>query len=181
VGVGLLVVLALVLWLLKWWSRRRLLASQEPPVPAHVRARQHLDAALRLISQPREFSFAVSDALRGYLEERFRLRAPERTTEEFLRELEVTGALLPDQKQALAGFLEQSDLVKFARYEPNEDALRELHAAALRLVDETALTMSLETATPPVVPPGTVPAIPPAPAPAASSPAETNVPPPSTP
>ena len=42
-----------------------------------------------------------------------------------------------DQKQSLGVFLESCDLVKFARFEPNEDALRQLHEAALRLVDET--------------------------------------------
>ena len=58
-----------------------------PPVPAHVRAKQKLEEALALISQPKEFCVLVSDTIRFYLEERFDFRAPERTTEEFLREL----------------------------------------------------------------------------------------------
>jgi len=41
------------------------------------------------------------------------------------------------QKQSLAEFLERCDLVKFARFEPTESALRELHESALRLVHET--------------------------------------------
>jgi hypothetical protein len=146
------VLVALLAWLVIALTRRRQQAALEPPVPPHVRARQQLDAALRLIGQPREFSFALSLALRTYLEERFRLRAPERTTEEFLRELELTAALLPDQKTALGGFLEQSDLVKFARYEPTEETLRELHGAALRLVDETALGGPVESVVPPASP-----------------------------
>ena len=108
-----------------------------PPVPPHVRARQKLEAALLLISDPRAFCIAVSDALRVYLEERFQLRAPERTTEEFLRDLQKTPALNETQKQSLAAFLEQCDLVKFARFEPPESALRDLHESALRLVHET--------------------------------------------
>jgi hypothetical protein len=74
-----------------------------------------------------------------YLEERFQLRAPDRTTEEFLQDLRRTTALDDTQKTALTGFLEHCDLVKFARFEPSEDVLRGLHESALRLVDETSL------------------------------------------
>ena len=72
-----------------------------------------------------------------YLEERFQFRAPERTTEEFLRELDGTDLLLPDQKESLGNFLASCDLVKFAKYEPGENELRELHGSAVRLVEET--------------------------------------------
>ena len=79
----------------------------------------------------------MSDTARFYLEERFDFRAPERTTEEFLRELAGTKLLLPDQKESLGEFLESCDLVKFAKYEPGEKELRELHYSAVRLVEET--------------------------------------------
>jgi hypothetical protein len=115
-----------------------LFKKPEPkPIPAHVRARQRLHAALHHISDPRAFCFEVSEALRVYLEERFELRAPERTTEEFLLELKASNALNVEQKHSLAAFLESCDLVKFARFEPHETALRELHDSALHLVDET--------------------------------------------
>jgi hypothetical protein len=96
-----------------------------------------LQDALALIAQPKPFVIAVSDAARAYLEERFTFRAPERTTEEFLRELQATDRLLPDQKESLGNFLASCDLVKFAKYEPGEPELRELHASAVRLVEET--------------------------------------------
>ena len=108
-----------------------------PPIPAHVRAKQKLEEALALISQPKEFCVLVSDTIRFYLEERFDFRAPERTTEEFLRELGETDLLLPEQKESLGKFLESCDLVKFAKYEPRENELRELHGAAVKLVEET--------------------------------------------
>jgi hypothetical protein len=97
-----------------------------------------LEQAWRHLSDPRLFCIAVSDALRAYLEERFQLRAPERTTEEFLQDLQTTPLLTVEQKLGLTEFLQRCDLVKFARDEPTESALRELHEAALRLVDETA-------------------------------------------
>lgn len=148
---GILAVAALLA--LAWWRwrQKRPLAPPIPVVPPHVRARQQLEAALALIGKPKEFCIAVSDAARWYLEERFDFRAPERTTEEFLHELTSTDRLTPDQKNSLGEFLQRCDLVKFARYEPGEPELRELHAAAIRLVDETeppALTSTqAETAT----------------------------------
>ena len=118
------------------------------PIPPHVRARQRLQVALHHISDPRLFCFEVSETLRVYLEERFKLRAPERTTEEFLVELQSSSALNTDQKESLGSFLESCDLVKFARFEPNESALRELHESALRLVDETQFDAVAQPAAP---------------------------------
>jgi hypothetical protein len=128
-------VAAILVW--RWWQNRKLNIVLPPPIPAHVRAKQRLEEALALISQPKPFVIAVSDAARAYLEERFQFRAPERTTEEFLRELGVTDLLAGEQKESLGGFLESCDLVKFAKYEPREPELRELHSSALRLVEET--------------------------------------------
>ena len=108
-----------------------------PMLPAHLRAKHKLQAALSLISQPKPFVVAVSDTARTYLEERFQFHAPERTTEEFLHELRGTDLLLPDQKESVGQFLASCDLVKFAKYEPGENELRELHSSAVRLVEET--------------------------------------------
>lgn len=125
--------------LIIWWllRRRRKEVVVVPPEPAHIRARKNLEAALALIGQPKPFCIAVSDAARHYLEDRFDFRAPERTTEEFLLELKRTDLLTREQKESLGNFLQSCDLVKFARYEPGEPELRELHRAALRLVEET--------------------------------------------
>ncbi len=128
-------VVAILLW--RWWQKRKANVPVVPPVPAHIRAKQKLAEALALIAQPKPFVIAVSDAARAYLEERFDFRAPERTTEEFLRELSGTRLLVKEQKESLGGFLASCDLVKFAKYEPGEKELRELHGAAVKLVEET--------------------------------------------
>jgi len=124
-----------------WWRRRRRrglpLPPAKPPLPPHERARRRLEAALALLDEPEPFCVEVSSILRVYLEERFQFHAPERTTEEFLVELSVSPCLTELQKQAVAGFLERCDLVKFARAEPTQLELRDLHAAAERLVNET--------------------------------------------
>ena len=134
---GTIALAVAVILLARWWQRRRATLAITPPIPAHIRARQQLEAALTLIAQPKPFCIAVSDTLRGYLEERFTFRAPERTTEEFLHELQATTLLTPAQKTSLGDFLTNCDLVKFAKYEPGEPELLDLHGSALRLVEET--------------------------------------------
>ena len=133
--VAAVAVAALLLW--RWLKQRKLNVVLPPPIPSHVRAKQKLQEALALITQPKPFVIAVSDTARTYLEERFNFHAPERTTEEFLRELAGTKLLLPDQKESLGNFLASCDLVKFAKYEPGEKELLELHGSAVRLVEET--------------------------------------------
>ena len=136
-ALGALAVLAALFFAWRLWRKSRLQISAEPPVPAHTRAKEALQKALELIGQPKTFCILVSDTIRLYLEERFDFRAPERTTEEFLHELSATDLLTAGQKESLGRFLESCDLVKFAKYEPGENELRELHFSAVRLVEET--------------------------------------------
>jgi hypothetical protein len=131
------VVTLLLIYALFRSSQRK---PQPPPplaIPPHVRARNRLRQALDLISQPKPFCILISDTLRLYLEERFHWRAPERTTEEFLTELQTSTILDPDQQGSLSQFLTRCDLVKFARHTPTESELRELLDVALLLVEQT--------------------------------------------
>jgi hypothetical protein len=134
---GTILALAAAIMAYRRWRKQLLTPRPVTVVPPHLRAKQKLAAALQLISDPKAFCTAVSDTLRVYLEERFRFHAPERTTEEFLHELQSTHHLTPDQKISLVDFLQSCDLVKFARFEPEEQSLRALHGSALRLVEET--------------------------------------------
>ena len=134
---AVLLVVGILVWAWRYWQKRRAQVPVLPPIPAHIRAKQKLQEALALLSQPKPFCILVSDTVRGYLEERFTFHAPERTTEEFLYELRETDRLTRDQKESLGEFLQRCDLVKFAKYEPGEPELRDLHDSALRLVEET--------------------------------------------
>ena len=155
------VAVAFTVWFLL--RRKRLAPKVAIIIPPHVRAKEKLAEALRLLGDPKLFCTMVSDTARVYLEERFNLRAPERTTEEFLIELRASPHLTRDQKQSLGEFLESCDLVKFARFEPTEQALRELHDSALRLVDETQYdAISVSSVQPPLqTPPSLPPTAPP--------------------
>ena len=133
---GVAVLIAAIIWFLK---RRKKKPALDPSllIPPHRRAKERLRGATELISNPYAFCSLVSDVLRIYLEERFNLHAPDRTTEEFLEDLRQSPVLNDEQKVLLRNFLGQCDLVKFARMEPAEPELRALLDAAFRLIDET--------------------------------------------
>tara|TARA_B110000467_G_scaffold155868_1_gene168691 strand:- start:1715 stop:2341 length:627 start_codon:yes stop_codon:yes gene_type:complete len=133
-----------------WFVRRRLARRSEelappPPPPPHVVAWERLQRALGLIHEAEQFCTEVSQIIRVYLEERFNLHAPDRTTEEFLFELQSSQRLICEHKQLLADFLGECDMVKFAKAEPPEQELLNLHEAASRLVGETQPSLREET------------------------------------
>lgn len=79
----------------------------------------------------------LSDIVRQYMEDRFRIRAPEMTTEEFLAHLKGSPTLSAQQGSVLAEFLSSCDMVKFAKYLPRVEEARKNTQLARRLVDET--------------------------------------------
>lgn len=135
----------------RWWRRRqaRTDLGQLPPDPAEVahRALELLLAAdLLRKGEIKLFHVRISDILRRYIEERFGLRAPERTTEEFLGEFGASGGgagMAPDavlpvaHKRTLKDFLTQCDLVKFARHQPTESASMKTIDICRRFIEET--------------------------------------------
>ena len=151
--------LGALLWLGWWlWRRRKPRTVRAPMVPPDERARTRLNAALALLDHPERFCTAVSEITRSYLEERFGLRAPDQTTEEFLADLPRNAVLDERHKESLAGFLTGCDLVKFARFEPARADLEALHAAALDLVLQTAPVAAPVPTAPPTLPPSPPPA-----------------------
>lgn len=140
IQVGFVALVAGAAGLAWWrWSRRppAVPAPIAPPDPAVV-ARGRIEAAREWIGEPRRYAGEVSDAVRHYLEDRFGLRAPERTTEEFLLDLSRRPTLDPRHQGPLAAFLEQCDLVKFAGWRPGAHELDGLEAAAIWVVDEAS-------------------------------------------
>ncbi len=132
---------AAILLYRKFFRRKPAAPPPPPPRAAGEIALEELDR-IRKADLPgrgliKEYYSRVSDTVRRYLENRFALRAPERTTEEFLQEMATTSHLTGDQQQLVADFLEESDLVKFARYGPTEREIAGVFAAAVRLIEET--------------------------------------------
>lgn len=148
-GGTLLVLAALgagLFWLL---NRRHRPAPAPPQRPAHEIAYAEL-ARLRklgLVQQGafKEYYSGLSSIVRSYVELRFGVRAPEMTTEEFLMQSARRSVLQGAHRGLLAGFLGESDLVKFARHHPTIDDSERAYDAAKRFVDETAAAARQES------------------------------------
>lgn len=141
-GAAALLLALFFLW--RWW-RGRPAKSAPPPPPPHLRAYQALDLLLasELLArgEVKPFHFAVSDILRHYIEERFALQAPERTTEEFLADLgrlaDQPGLIRHPHRLLLREFLTHCDLVKFAEHHPGETEITRMVALCRQFIAET--------------------------------------------
>ncbi len=85
----------------------------------------------------KEYYSCLSDIIRRYMEDRFSIKAPEMTTQEFLFYLRETQLLSGDQKTALKNFLNSCDMVKFAKYDPTISEAEESFGLAQKLIEET--------------------------------------------
>jgi len=139
-------IVTIIAGLAAWFIRQHLKQRARKPasiriIPPHEVALTALEALIKrqLIEQRaiEAFYIELSAIVRVYLEDRFNLRAPEQTTEEFIRTSAGSSALSSEHRALTQSFLEQSDLVKFARYEPESDDMRRAWDAAARLVRET--------------------------------------------
>jgi hypothetical protein len=120
---------------------RRRMVRVTPPRPAHEVA---LEALVRLRSshlleegRHEDYYVRLSAIVRRYLEDRFGLRAPEMTTEEFLQVAQQSPRLPRDQRASLGRFLAEADLVKFARHVPEREEGERAYAAARQFVEST--------------------------------------------
>jgi hypothetical protein len=107
---------------------------------AYELALKELEAARAWISPGHtyEYSIAVSEAVRHYIEQRFSVRAAHRTTEEFLRDvLEEPSPQLAAYRMLLSHFLMHCDLAKFALWQLSVPEMDEMHQSACTFVIET--------------------------------------------
>ncbi len=131
----------LAIGLLIWWRLRKRTPHAEPePLPHEVamRAMRELMAEdLIAKGQAKLFHLRLSAILRHYLEDRFGLHAPERTTEEFLHDLRRDNTLGDSHKPLLERFLVHCDMVKFAEYEPSREEIENTINTCAQFIAET--------------------------------------------
>ena len=119
VAVGVIAILAILAFF--WWRARR-----PKPVPPPEPADQWALAALERLAERQlphagkiePFFTELTDIARAFIERRFRIAAPERTTQEFIAEARTHPELTAEQAQRLARLLRAADLVKFAGNRP---------------------------------------------------------------
>ena len=138
VPIAIVFIMVIILLLRRRQSAR---ASITIVVPAHVWARRELAAlaAEGLIERGeiQPFHYRISYIVRGYIERRFRVAAPEMTTEEFLATTAGDGRFGADVSNELQQFLDACDMVKYARFEPGPDEPNRLMQSAIDFVDRT--------------------------------------------
>ena len=83
----------------------------------------------------KEFYLRLTGIVRQYVEDTTGIRAPEQTTEEFLRDMRSRAVFPPERSVRLAEFLEAADLVKYAGQQPEEGQIDQAIARAHEFVN----------------------------------------------
>jgi hypothetical protein len=120
------------------WTRRR---RAPRALQLFEIALQRLEDIRRLMqpSSVREFSIAISDIVRRYIEDQFKVTATHRTTEEFLHDLlDSSNASLAAHRNLLEQFLQQCDMAKFAGVGLSMQIMETLHQSARSFVIESS-------------------------------------------
>jgi hypothetical protein len=144
------------------WRRKQRLPPVRPLLPFEI-ALQGLEQ-IRTLMDPakvREFSIAISDIVRKYIEDAFHITATHSTTEEFLRDLlKSSNISLAAHRNLLAEFLNQCDMAKFAGVSLSRQIIESLHQSARSFVIESSKPPpAADTPTAPgSTPPGSTPA-----------------------
>jgi hypothetical protein len=121
------------------WRLFRRQTAPKPKLPFEI-ALERLEAARALMTPDsvREYAFAVSEIVRGYIEQRFHEKAARRTTEEFLSDLlQQTGTPLAVHRSLLENFLNHCDLPKFARWQLSDRDMESMHESARAFILNT--------------------------------------------
>ena len=141
VGLGVLLLSGIIYGLVCKFKKRSKIQEQTFKRTPQEIAYELLERLLKedLIAKGlvREYYYRITNILRHYIEDRFSLLAPERTTEEFLTEMAHTNQLDDTHKILIREFLERCDMVKYAKYGPSNLEIKETYDAAKRFIDET--------------------------------------------
>lgn len=120
------------------WQRRSVVRSQLSAFDRALARLQKLETeGLPTVDSADEWYVELSDIVRHYIEDRYAVRAPEFTTEEFLLEAQRSVELTATHRDLLTAFLERCDRVKFAAYFPSTEESREVLDVAVRFLSET--------------------------------------------
>lgn len=132
-------VVGVVMFIQRRNAARRAAHGAQVAAHAHEDALAELERARALMSpeNSRPYGIEVSAIVRRYIERRFSIVAPRRSTEEFLIEAAASAKMEPAHRQLLAEFLGTCDFLKFARARAELSELEAQHQAAVRFVTET--------------------------------------------
>ncbi|MEK6732184.1 MAG: hypothetical protein AABY55_01010 [Candidatus Omnitrophota bacterium] len=111
-----------------------------PPMPAEEIAREALKALKekKLIEKGliKDFYIGLSDIIRTYIENRYRIFAMDRTTWELFQEMK-SKRIERQHVDKINYFLEDCDMVKFAKYTPDQKEVEDIYKKAEEIIDIT--------------------------------------------
>jgi hypothetical protein len=128
---------AVAFWLRKRRQQPAVSAFAPPPLTPYELAVRELQRLREENPPVEEFYTRLSDIVRRYLEGQMGLHAPERTTEEFLFEVSRDHSLSEEHRELLGAFLQEADLVKFAKFQPGREDMKRAIEAAEKFVRES--------------------------------------------
>jgi hypothetical protein len=113
-------------WLWRRRRRRKAVAAValSPEELANIELNRLVESRLAE-RDVKQFYVELTSIVRRYIERTTGIRAPEETTEEFLREISRAQTFGSDECSRLRDFLESADLVKFAAHQPRADDVAE--------------------------------------------------------
>ncbi len=103
--------------------------------------------ALDLIqnNKMKAYYYLVSNCLRVYLENRYQIKAPEQTTEEFIADISQSDILDEAHINLLKEYLTHCDLVKYAKLSPPISESQKIMTTTRNFIDKTRPISELET------------------------------------
>ncbi len=123
-GFSLLVIIILIVLITIYFTKKNkivVLKSEKPKIPAHIIALQTLEKIkneqIWKEEKTKEYYSSISDTIRLYIEERFKVNALESTTAEIMKAFR-SQVVDKESKDKLQQLLMLSDLVKFAKQFP---------------------------------------------------------------
>jgi hypothetical protein len=138
---GTLTLAGVVLFVIIRKRRSAARAQTLKQVPPHETAFNELEALVNehLIekNEIKCFYQGISDIFRRYIENRYRINAPELTTDEFLSSLKNHSQFTNRQGEFLNEFLRYCDLVKFAEHQPETGDIQKTFDTCKNFILET--------------------------------------------
>jgi len=137
IGLALLGVVTFVLWRRSRARHPRLTLNIVEAATEDALGRLEKLRSLISVENSRLYAIQVAGVVRRYIEPRFGIFAPRRSTEEFLMEAQSSPLLGARYQQHLSEFLASCDFLKFARAFAETPELEQIHSAAVRFVTDT--------------------------------------------
>ncbi len=122
----ILAVIAVIVWLIiRYKNNKPVKILERPKEPPYVIALRRLDELKekKLYQQGliKEYYSELTDILRTYIEQRFRIAALEQTSTEIINSFKIAKVIDDKQLELLQNLLRTADFAKFAKFKPTND------------------------------------------------------------